>query len=116
MEAVYGHETSNLNIARELPIFLSGHLKRFLKRLFYNYLLRDFNIASIHGLTGIMLIIFGSLFGAFQWYTHAIANIPTPTGLIFVAVLPIIIGTQLLLTAISYDITQTPKKVLHKAL
>lgn len=116
MEAVYGEETSNLNIAKEIPAFIAGNVKRFFKRLFYIYLLRDFNIATIHGLIGLSLILFGGVFGGVQWYTHATENVPTPTGLIFIAVLPIIIGTQLLLMAISYDIAQIPRKVLHKAL
>jgi glycosyltransferase involved in cell wall biosynthesis len=116
MEAKYGQEISNLNIPNVLPKFLVGNVKRFLKRLFYNYLLRDFNLASINGLAGVILLIFGFFFGAYEWHNYASANIPAPTGIIFISVLPIIIGTQLSLSAINYDMSQTPKKVLHLAL
>jgi len=116
MEAKYGNETSNLHVASVLPEFIAGNVKRLLKRLFYNYLLRDFNIATINGLAGLILMFFGLFFGAYEWYAYASINTPAPTGIIFIAVLPIIIGTQLLLSSISYDMSQTPKKVLHIAL
>jgi glycosyltransferase involved in cell wall biosynthesis len=116
MEAKYGDETSNLNIFNAIPHFLLGNVKRLAKRLFYNYLLRDFNIATVHGIAGIILTFFGVTFGAIKWYTYARVDIPAPTGTIIVSVLPIIIGTQLLLAAINYDIAQVPKKVLHKSL
>ena len=116
MKAHYGEEISNLKVVNSIPEFFLGNMKRFFKRLFYNYLLRDFNIATIHGIAGIILTLFGGTFGAIEWYLYAKAQIPAPTGIIILAVLPIIIGTQLMLAAISYDMAQTPKKVLHKSL
>lgn len=116
MEAIYGEEKSNLKIFDAIPEFLLGNAKRFTKRLFYNYLLRDFNIATINGAIGVVLTLFGATFGAIEWYIYAKANIPAPTGTIIISVLPIIIGSQLLLAAINYDISQVPKKVLHKSL
>jgi len=116
MKSFYGDEISNLKVINSIPEFFLGNMKRFLKRFFYNYLLRDFNIATLHVIFGGILLLFGTIFGAIEWYRYASVNIPAPTGIIILAVLPIIIGTQLLLAAISYDMAQIPKKVLHKSL
>lgn len=41
------------------------------------------------------------------------SGIPAPTGTVMLAVLPIILGTQLLLSAISYDIGNRPAEPLR---
>ena len=47
MSAVYGMEKSNMKIARIILPFAAGHLRNLLKRIFYNYFLRDFHVASL---------------------------------------------------------------------
>jgi dolichol-phosphate mannosyltransferase len=116
MESHYGEEESNIRIISAIPEFMLANVRRFLKRLFYNYLLRDFNIATVHGMAGCVFTLFGVIFGAVEWYIYGKVQIPAPTGIIIISVLPIIIGTQLLLAAINYDMAQVPKKVLHKSL
>ena len=46
MPAVYGDEISNLNIANIIGPFIFGNSKNFFKRIFYNYFLRDFSVAT----------------------------------------------------------------------
>jgi dolichol-phosphate mannosyltransferase len=68
MKAVYADEESNLKIGKVLREFPIKHLKRVIKRLAYNYLLRDFNVCSLELLAGMIFLLFGVFFGGYQWY------------------------------------------------
>ena len=47
MASKYEDEKSNLKVLEIIPEFLLGHSRNFCKRIFYRYLLRDFNFASL---------------------------------------------------------------------
>ena len=113
MRAIYGDEESNLQIWRVAVEFPRKHLVRVIKQFVYLYLLRDFNMGSLHTLFGVPLVLFGLLFGAWHWVDSVRSGIPAPTGTVMLAVLPIILGTQLLLSAISYDIGNRPAEPLR---
>lgn len=112
MNAVYGDEKSNLKIGRIALSFPWKYLNRFFKRIFYNYFLRDFNACSIQLLLGSGLLFAGSAFGLYSWVTAAQAGIESPTGTVMLSVLPIIIGFQMLLAAINFDVTNIPQQPL----
>lgn len=114
MDAIYEDEKSNLSVRRVLVEFPFKYCSRFFKRLFYNYFLRDFNLGSIHLTFGALLTSFGLIFGGIQWYNNGIRNIETPTGTIMISVLTIILGFQLLLSFLNYDVTSVPRKPLSK--
>lgn len=114
MKAVYGDEQSSLRIVKVLREFPAKHIKRLLKRIGYNYFLRDFNVASIELVFGLALLLFGSLFGGYHWYQAIGQQTTTPTGTVMLAVLPIIVGMQLLLEAISLDITNVPREPIQR--
>ena len=83
------------------------------KRIFYSYFLRDFNIASVELMFGLILFFGGSIYGSIHWYESYITNVATSSGVIMLAALPVILGFQLLLSALNYDINNTPDKVIH---
>jgi len=114
MKSIYGEEKSNLSILKVLGDFPSKYLSRFVKRVCYSYILRDFNVCSVELLAGLSLVTFGSVFGAYHWYHAAVSQASTPTGTIMLAVLPIIVGVQLLLAAISTDVMNVPKEPLQE--
>ena len=114
MRAIYGDEKSNLSILKVLREFPAKHLNRFVKRVCYSYVLRDFNVCSIELFSGLALVLFGAVFGAYHWYDAAIHQTSTPTGTIMLAVLPIIVGVQLLLAAVSLDVMNIPKEPLQE--
>jgi glycosyltransferase involved in cell wall biosynthesis len=116
MTALYGHETSGLVIHRVLLPFLVGHARNFLKRVFYNYFLRDFQIASIEWLLGPLLVAGGLAFGLDNWIASTETNSPATAGTVMIAALPVIIGVQMILGALNYDIQNTPQRPLHPAL
>jgi hypothetical protein len=116
MPARYGTEVSNLRISRVLFSFSFKHLRCFAKRIVYNYFLRDFNLGSVQLLAGLALSLFGAGFGALAWWQNAHAGRVSPFGTVMVATLPILVGFQLLLSAIHYDILNEPRTPLFKQL
>ncbi len=58
---------------------------------------------------GFPLFLGGVLFGAYHWYDYSSQGIPAPVGTIMISTLLIILGFQLLLQAIQFDIMKTPK-------
>ncbi len=116
MPARYGDEVSNLRIGRAVLPFAVKHLRCFAKRVFYNYFLRDFNLGSVQLVGGMLLTLFGLIFGGLAWWRHAQLGQVTPSGTVMIAALPVLIGIQLLLSAINYDILSEPRTPLHRQL
>ena len=110
MKAKYGDEVSGLSRTRTLIEFPPKLLKAFFRRIALMYFLYDFNIASIFLLCGLPLFLFGIGFGVFNYIKYAASHLPAPTGTVVIPTLLIILGFQLLLSAISYDIGNYPKK------
>lgn len=106
MDAVYGDETSHLKISKILPEFLAKHARNFGKRIFYNYFLRDLNIASLELVAGTTLFFFGLVYGGFHWFRALTTGLPTALGIIMLAALNILVGFQLLLAFLSYDMAR----------
>lgn len=108
--ALYGNEESSLNILNVALKFPFKIFKGFIKRISINYFIYSFNIASIYILFGVFMSFFGFTFGVYHWVVNMQKQISTPTGTIMLSVLPLIIGFQLILQAITYDINNIPKK------
>lgn len=113
MSAKYGDEVSGLKISNIVGEFLFKHIRNFFKRIFYNYYLRDLTVASLELPLGVLMLLFGSLFGAYQWTLSAIRGVDTPLGTIMVATLPILVGIQLCLAFLSYDVTNVPNRPIQ---
>jgi glycosyltransferase involved in cell wall biosynthesis len=113
MTAVYGNETSSLQPLPELFRFGLGHLKNLLKRIFYVYFLRDFNVASLELLVGVAGMTFGFTFGVLNWRTH---GEPATAGTVMLAALPFLIGAQSIIGFLNYDMRAGRTAPLHKQL
>jgi len=116
MESFYGGEISNMRIAKVLPEFLIKNIRNTFKRIFYSYYLRSISIASFELPLGLLALGIGVALGARSWILSAESGISTPTGTIMLAVLPIIIGINLLLSFVNYDIISCPQRVMHNRL
>ena len=113
MDAKYGEEISQLNISKIIGEFLFKHMRNFGKRIFYNYYLRNMSLASIELPMGCILFVFGLTYGGLQWFDSAQLKILTPTGTIMIAALSILMGLQLILAFLNYDINATSNRPLH---
>tara|TARA_R110002049_G_scaffold25907_5_gene90516 strand:- start:2645 stop:3607 length:963 start_codon:yes stop_codon:yes gene_type:complete len=109
MPAIYGQEKSNMKIWQMPFVFGARLTSTFVKRLVKEYFLYDFNIGSVYLLFGFPLFLFGLIFGISEWIYYANINTFAPTGTIMIVTLSIILGFQLILQAIQYDIINAPK-------
>ncbi len=109
MGAVYGEERSNLVISRVLFPFLRGNFNNTVKRIFYMYFLRDFNVGSLQIVFGFFILCFGVVFGLDNWISFSKIGVPAPSGTVMLAAIPTVIGVQLLLSALQYDLTNQPE-------
>ena len=114
MSARYGDEVSSLRVGRVVLPFLFGNLSNLVKRVFYNYFLRDFNIASLELLIGSLLLLGGLVFGIAGWWRSIETGVPASAGTVMLAGLPVILGFQLLLSFLSYDIQNQPRQALGR--
>jgi len=111
MTARYGDETSSLSswrVAREFPPLL---LAGFLRRVWTIKIVLSLTLEAIFGFFGLVLILFGGIFGALKYYHFVfVAQAPSPAGTVMVAALPIIIGFQLLIAAVVLDVVSAPTR------
>jgi dolichol-phosphate mannosyltransferase len=114
MDSVYEGETSSLSVKKVLVPFFIKNLRNMVKRSIYTYFIRDFNVASIMTLAGLPLFLFGVAFGVAAWVANASEGRPASAGTVMIAALPIIVGLQFLLTALSYDLSNQPQVPLQK--
>ncbi len=116
MPARYRSEVSNMLIHRillQFPLKLFGTL---VKRLALKNFIYDFTMASIYALVGFPLLSFGLTFGIVKWIQYASLNIPAPTGTVMLPTLSVLLGIQLLLSAIEIDFRSVPKEPLSQPL
>lgn len=116
LPACYGDEESSLVVRRVLGEFARGHTVNTAKRLFYNYYLRNFNIASIEIALGLALLAFGGWVGVSAWIEGAARGVPATSGTVMLAALPVLVGIQLVLAFLSYDMQNVPREVLQRRL
>jgi len=115
MDARYEDEDSNLKISAIVFEFLGKHAKNFFKRIFYNYYLRDLSLASIELVLGLLLTGFGVIYGGYHWAASASVGVATPAGTVMLAAMPLLVGIQLILQFVGYDIASVPRRALHRA-
>ncbi|NQZ95705.1 MAG: glycosyltransferase family 2 protein, partial [Myxococcales bacterium] len=99
-----------------LAEFTWKHARNTAKRIFYNYFLRNFSIASIEGVLGVLFLAFGTWKGTTLWLHGIEVGIPVTSGGVMLSALPVIVGVQLILAFLGYDLQNTPREVLHRRL
>ena len=114
--ARYGNETSHLSIRRTLFEFPLKLLVTFLRRIVLRYYIYDFSMMSLYLMIGVPLLLFGGIFGSVKWVEYASKNIPAPTGTVMLPTLCVILGIQLLLSAIEIDMNSAPRKAISDPL
>ena len=112
MRATYGNEVSNLRVSHQLVPFLAGHLRNTVRRILYRYFFRDLSLASFQLVAGSGLFLFGLAFGLYHWWAAPPDQL-VPTGTIMIAALTFLIGFQLVLSFLNYDISASPREPLH---
>jgi len=114
MDAKYGSEISNLEIKKIIGEFLVKHARNFLKRIFYNYYLRDMSLASIEVLVGCLMVVFGVIFGCYHWVQSFCTGSYTSAGAVMLSGISIIVGIQFILAFLAYDILSVPNRPINR--
>jgi glycosyltransferase involved in cell wall biosynthesis len=114
MEARYGDENSSLRVGRVAAVFPAKYLGAAIKRLFYAYFLRDFNAGTMQLVLGLLIGGAGTVFGVAKWLESVTTGVPATSGSVMLAALPVLVGIQLLLAALHYDIVNIPRDPLQQ--
>ena len=109
MVSVYGNEKSNLKIRKVIFEFPWRHTVNLHKRIFYKYYLREWSVASFELPAGVGLTIFGAWFGLARYFEASGAGKATTAGQVTLSALALILGVQLLLSFLSYDVQSEPR-------
>ena len=113
MSPLYKDEKSNLNIMKNIPIFFYKHVRNTVKRIFYNYYLRDFSVGSIALPLSLLLAIFGTIFGVSNWIYSLETDTFASAGTVILPALSIIISVQLFVLFLVEDIKNIPEYPIH---
>lgn len=116
MAARYGGEKSGICIWRAFFEFAAKNGLNAIKRVLISYFVRDFSIFSIDLVLGKLMVLFGLVFGAVKWHASAVSGVPATAGTVVLAALPIIVGMQMLLAFLNFDIRNVPRTPIHPML
>ena len=106
--ARYGNERSSLSLIKTIIVFPFLLWRSCLRRLIVRYFIRDFTPVAVFLVAGTLLCGFGLGFGVENWMARAGSGQPTPTGTLLLALLPLLVGFQLVLQAVVMDIGNVP--------
>jgi dolichol-phosphate mannosyltransferase len=112
MPARYGEEVSNIRIGAIVGPFALKHLTNFAQRILGQYFVRDFNVATLELLAGAGLFLFGMFYGL-HWLAARDPDQAASAGVVMAAALPVIVGVQLLLQAMNFDVLNVPSRAIH---
>ena len=116
MLARYEGEPSSLRPMRVIGPFLRGHACNTMRRIVYGYFVRGFSVASVELVLGAMLWAWGAGYGAWQWLGSVQSGTPATAGTVMLAALPIILGSQMLLSWLNFDVNAQPRMPVHPRL
>lgn len=102
--AVYGEEKSTINLFGSMVSTFRVLNKGFWQRIYYKYVLYSFHPIALFLFSGLLATLVGILWAIFVLYEKLANNISPSTGTVMLVVLPLILGFQLLLTAIIMDV------------
>jgi hypothetical protein len=75
--------------------------------------MRDFSVGSLYLVFGIPAVLFGIIFGAYEWIESVQTDVVASAGTVMLAALPLVMGFQLLLSFLAFDISNVPRLPLH---
>ncbi|MDW7967651.1 MAG: glycosyltransferase family 2 protein [Thermoanaerobaculum sp.] len=107
---------SHLSEVKALFTFPLKLFRRFFRRLWVQYVVRDFGLVSVFSLAGSMLVAAGGSYGVYHWAHSSVLNQPTPPGTVMLSALPVLMGFLLLLQALVFDVLNEPRLPIQRNL
>ena len=102
--ALYGDELSTLRIGRVTWTFPLRLVRRFAWRFIKRHVVNDFGLIAMLTFVGAVFLLFGVVFGAYRWVDSAVSGHVATAGTVMIAVVPIILGAQMLLQALALEV------------
>ena len=107
--AVYGDEVSSIRLSKVVPELVGLLGKGFWRRIWYRYVLWSFSPVALLLVLGILAGVFGLAVAV--WITIvSMASVVATAGTVMLAALPLMISTQLLVSALQLDIQNSPSE------
>ena len=113
MPARYAGETSSLSITRVVRQFPGKLVGSLMRRLVLKNFVYDFNLESFHIITGLPLLLAGLLYGGYHWWWYASRHLAAPSGTVVLSALLIMLGMQLLISAVNLDLQSVPREPIN---
>lgn len=107
--AIYGDEESTIPVFKTTMRALRVVWRGFWHRIYRKYVLINFHPIALFIYGGITLTVAGILFGIYLVVDKLVSASSPSSGTVMLVVLPIILGFQLLLTAITMDMNNEGK-------
>lgn len=107
--AIYGEETSTINVLPTAVRVLHSLWKGFWKRIYYKYILINFHPIALFLFSGTLSFTLGLVYGIYLIMVKIIEGLSPSSGTVMIAVLPLFLGFQLLLTALILDVINEGK-------
>ena len=105
--ARYGAEVSGMKMRKVIPAIGGMLFAGFFRRVLRKYVVGSFSPIALFLFSGLLLWLFSALFGAWTIY-ETIGPGAATTGTVLLAVVPFLMGFQLILTALTLDIQASP--------
>ena len=105
--ARYGSEVSGMKMRKVVPAIGGMLFAGFFRRVLRKYVVGSFSPIALFLFSGLLLWLFSALFGAWTIY-ETIGPGAATTGTVLLAVVPFLMGFQLILTALTLDIQASP--------
>jgi hypothetical protein len=109
LPARYGSETSSLSSWKALVGFPPRLVRSLVERILLKHFVYDVTPTALFGSAGVLLFAAGSAFGLYHWIHNALASRSTPAGTVILAAVPVLLGFELMLRALVFDIESTPR-------
>jgi len=105
--AKYGDEVSSIRLSRVIPELMNLLFRGFWRRIWYRYVLWSFSPVALLLIFGLLLFLVG--LGIAIWVCFQVASSVVATAAtVMLAALPLMIGTQMLISALQLDIQSSP--------
>jgi glycosyltransferase involved in cell wall biosynthesis len=114
--AIYGDENSSLNPLKALFTFPGKLLGGFFHRIWWRYFIYDINIVSVFLVAGLLLFFGGGIFGVWRWSANVEEGVNQSAGTVALAMLPMLLGFQMLLQAMVLDVMDKPAQPISEIL
>jgi glycosyltransferase involved in cell wall biosynthesis len=107
--AVYADEVSSIRLSKVVPELLNLFIRGFWRRIWYRYVLWSFSPIALLLVLGLILFGIGTVVALWVCFQIAGSVIAT-AATVMLAALPLMIGTQMLISALQLDIQAAPSQ------